>query len=161
MKRGRKMGFLDKVKTSGKNDPLALAGQNVSRADYDIERSCLMLGQMIYKMAVDEGGNDSAVGRLKNESREFYEMVERITQLKANRDSFYANFLQLQGLMECKNCHSQIAFGSVFCSNCGCRPDEVNNEYQSMIVVCKNCGERLTKDNRFCTRCGEKIEVLD
>lgn len=142
-------------KMGGKQTPLSQAEQNIRQAEYQIEQSYLELGRIVYQRSME--GNINLI-RLGEEIPEFNRYMNKISQDRANRESYYRNYLQLQGLMECVNCNTQIPYGSVFCCKCGCKAAQIDSAYQSMAVTCKNCGEKLTKDKEFCTSCGNKLQ---
>lgn len=133
--------------------PLSQAETAIRQADYQIEQGYLELGRMIYQR--DRQGCEE-LKKLGQEVSSYEGLVNKISQDMANRDSYYRNYLQLQGLMECKNCQVQIPFGSVYCPQCGCKADEINIAYQSSLITCKGCGAKLSKGTMFCTGCGMK-----
>lgn len=152
------MGFLDKMginmNVGGNKDPLSLAEENIRNAEMEIEQAMLNLGKMIYEEY--EKGNKELKG-LEAENSEYRGLISKILMTKANREAYYKNHLQLQGLMECVNCRSKIPFGSVFCSTCGCKTSEVDENFVPDFSFCTNCGEKVNKDSAFCTNCGNKM----
>lgn len=154
------MGFLDKMginmnlNTGGKQDPLSLAEANIRKAEAEIEEAMLALGKMIYKEYEKE---NQALKMLENENGEYKTIINKILMTKANKEAYYKNHLQLQGLMECVNCKSKIPFGSVFCSTCGCKTSEVDENFVPDFHICTNCGEKVDNESAFCTNCGNKM----
>lgn len=150
------MGFLEQlgINQKGKTDALSLAENNIRTAEFDIEQAYLSLGKKIFALYEEK---NRALLELEKEDSEYKQMLLKIYMTKENRDSYYKNFLQLQGLMECVNCKSKIPFGSVFCSNCGCKSTEVDSNFVPSFTYCTNCGEKVEKDNAFCLNCGNKM----
>ena len=135
------MGILDNMKimdkingrTEVKNDPLTMAQQSIASAEAEIGKNLADLGRLIFEL--EEKGSEELL-KIKEQNTEYNNLVDRVNKAKANKEAFYKNYLQLQGLMECINCKRQIHFGSIYCSN---------------------CGQKLEKGSDFCTNCGTKI----
>lgn len=83
-----------------------------------------------------------------------------------NRKGFYQNKLNLEGKMMCVNCGEIIPNGSVYCSICGKKAREKQDDTQNSMtpiaedtmVKCQNCGQAVEKDSIFCKECGHKLE---
>jgi hypothetical protein len=156
------MGILDNMKimdkingrTEVKNDPLTMAQQSIASAEAEIGKNLADLGRLIFEL--EEKGSEELL-KIKEQNTEYNNLVDRVNKAKANKEAFYKNYLQLQGLMECINCKSQIHFGSIYCSNCGCKTMEVDDNFVPDFAFCTNCGQKLEKGSDFCTNCGTKI----
>ncbi len=148
------MGFFNMNSGKNENTPLVLAKQNLDTADMELERSFNILGKIAYQMSVE------GYGRLVCDVDEYQSLVSKVTQTKANRDAYYNNFLQLQGLMECQSCGEQIPYGSVFCPKCGKQANEKVEEKidPDALIFCTSCGKSATNDSAFCTSCGNKLK---
>lgn len=142
------MGILDNLT---KKTPLTQAKENIDFMDNQIQHKYLALGRSMYQN-YKKGINDLSL---------YQEDLKRLERDEINRASYYANWLQLQGLMECANCQSKIPFGSVFCSSCGKKASEKSDNGGNKLVSansCKNCGAEMEADAMFCTSCGTKKE---
>lgn len=156
------MGILDNMKImdklSGKpqanNDPLAMARQSIASAEAEIGQNLANLGKLIFEL--EEKGNKH-LSEIKEENTEYKTLIDRVNKAKANKEAFYKNYLQLKGLMECVNCKSQIPFGSIYCSNCGCKTMEIDENFVPDFTFCTNCGQKVDKGSDFCTNCGTKV----
>ena len=109
------MGILDNMKimdkingrTEVKNDPLTMAQQSIASAEAEIGKNLADLGRLIFEL--EEKGSEELL-KIKEQNTEYNNLVDRVNKAKANKEAFYKNYLQLQGLMECINCKSQIHF---------------------------------------------------
>lgn len=146
------MGILDNFSGAKKNVPLEQARVNMLQTEEQFKLLCLELGNFVFQKS--ERGEEV--------SADYLPLISKIRQAKANQESFRANWLQLQGLMECKNCNRQIPFGSVFCSNCGKKANEAEMDSGAMQTEyqykdkCMSCGVELEEDATFCTNCGTR-----
>lgn len=156
------MGLLDNIKimdkingrTEVKNDPLTMAQQSIASVEAEIGKNLADLGRLIFEL--EEKGNEE-LEKLKELKPDYKVLIDKVNKAKANREAFYKNYLQLQGLMECINCKSQIPYGSIYCRNCGCKTMEVDDSFVPDFVFCTNCGQKVDKGSDFCTNCGTKI----
>lgn len=148
------MGFFNTSSGKNENTPLILAKQNLEMVDMELGRSFNTLGRMAYQMSTE------GHGRLSCTVPEYQALVSKLTQIKANREAYYSNFLQLQGLMECQSCGKQIPYGSVFCPQCGKKANEKVEENISpdSTAFCTACGASVSKSMAFCTSCGNKMK---
>ena len=147
------MGILDDLGVGKKNVPLEKARQNMLFMEQQFQNLCRSLGLLVYEKSEQGEENTPA----------YQELLHKIKRTKANHESFYANWLQLQGLMRCANCYKEIPYGSVFCSNCGKKAGVREGEESNAGAVvmaekehCQNCGAEMEADAAFCTSCGTK-----
>ena len=131
-----------------------MAKQSIASAEAEIGKNLADLGRLIFEL--EEKGNEE-LEKLKEIKPDYKVLIDKVNKAKANREAFYKNYLQLQGLMECINCKSQISYGSIYCNNCGCKTMEVDESFVPDFVFCTNCGQKLEKGSDFCTNCGTKI----
>jgi len=142
-----KLGFLSGI---GKEPTeMDLVMENITRVDDEIQQKTFQLGQVYY----EEHKEDS--------KDKYYDLINAITKLDYNRKSFYKNKLRLQGQMMCESCGAVLPYGSVFCSACGKRADEKQENGVSGNAGgkrCAKCGAAVETGSLFCTVCGERIE---
>lgn len=124
--------------------------KSISQAEADLRQKIFQLGQTYYENNKD-----------KKELEDPYAgLVDQITKLDQNRKGFYKHKLRLEGLMICENCGKTIAYGSVYCSECGKRADEKQEGTDSAEagLKCKKCGSPLKPESLFCASCGARVE---
>lgn len=126
--------------------------ENIAKAESEIQQKIFQLGQMYY----EENKNNSEI------DEKYFTIVDLINKLDQNRKGFYKNKLRLEGHMMCENCGSVIPYGSMYCSICGKKADEkqenVDTAESEGELKCKQCGMALEEGSRFCVSCGAKVE---
>ena len=60
--------------------------------------------------------------------------------------------------MRCRRCNAEIEDGSLFCSECGAKQEEIVKEQTEVkFLFCPNCGTKLEQGAMFCSECGTKL----
>lgn len=126
--------------------------ENIAQVESEIQQKIFQLGQMYY----EENKNNCEM------EEKYFAIVDLINKLDFNRKGFYKNKLRLEGQMMCENCGSVIPYGSMYCSICGQKADEKQENAGTVVnveaVKCKQCGMVLEEGSRFCVSCGAKVE---
>lgn len=126
--------------------------ENIAQVEAQIQQRIFELGQLYYEKHKNNIENND----------EYSAIVDIINKLDQNRKGYYKNKLRLEGQMLCENCGSTIPYGSMYCSVCGKKADEKQNDAEVVVNAnvpkCAKCGEPLEEGNAFCTACGAKVE---
>lgn len=60
--------------------------------------------------------------------------------------------------MRCRRCNAEIEDGSLFCSECGAKQEEIGKEQAEVkFLFCPNCGTKLEQGAMFCSECGTRL----
>lgn len=57
--------------------------------------------------------------------------------------------------MKCPNCGTELTEGVTFCTSCGTKVGESNQQINK--IKCSNCGTELSNNEAFCTNCETKV----
>lgn len=143
------MKFLNSAKAPTEMDRVM---ENIAKIEGELQQKIFQLGQMYYEDNINN----------KDIEEKYFTQIDLINKLTMNRKSFYQNKLRLEGQMMCENCGSVIPYGSVFCSVCGRKVDEKQENAAPVANFnepkCKKCGAVLDADSVFCASCGTKVE---
>ena len=68
---------------------------------------------------------------------------------------------QINGIMKCPNCGTDVPNGSLFCNGCGTRmPEKEQPEPVAAGVPCAVCGALVAEGMRFCSCCGADMQQI-
>ena len=104
----------------------------------------------IGRLFVEECGDSPA--------EKYRENVELIRKTEKIIDEYKAKIKELRGVIRCEQCGEEIAPGSSFCPNCGCKL-KLQEENVKIEKRCKWCNSVLRDDIKFCTSCGRPVDV--
>lgn len=86
-------------------------------------------------------------------------MIGEINTLMSEIEQCRENIKQIKGVIKCSNCGAEIPINSTFCSACGAKTSQCDNEtpVENEEKVCPSCGAAVPEGNLFCTQCGTKL----
>ena len=88
-------------------------------------------------------------------------MADSMQEVKAafaRIDEYKEQIRLIKGIRVCERCGTEVADGTLFCSNCGNRVAEPVKENGQW---CTNCGTVLQPGTLFCTRCGTPVKKME
>lgn len=89
------------------------------------------------------------------------EKIEEITTLTAEIEKCRNEINKIKGIVKCPNCGAEVSVGAVFCSTCGSKMPQEQQEEESVpegMRHCPGCDAVVPKENLFCTQCGMRLE---
>ncbi len=63
-------------------------------------------------------------------------------------------------MTNCPNCNTQIEEDLKFCTDCGTKIEQNNNQQIVEKMNCPKCSAKIPPNNKFCVECGTKIEQI-
>ena len=84
--------------------------------------------------------------------------MQEVKAVSARIDEYKEQIRLIKGIRVCERCGTEVADGSLFCSNCGNRIAEPIKESGQW---CANCGTALQSGTLFCTNCGAPVKKME
>ena len=96
----------------------------------------------------------------------FDDLIGRIVQSGKKIEEYTETIKDLQGIIRCAECGSDVPGGAAFCPECGARVirKEETEETEGAApekpkkIYCTNCGVLIAPGYKFCAACGMKVE---
>ena len=117
----------------------------MEKIDAEINKDAYEIGRLFYEANKENDNVDSI----------YQKWMDSIKQLEADKKELYKEKLKLQGLKQCGNCNSIIAYDSIFCNNCG-QKQETETALED-IQICPFCGTKNNKNVNFCVGCVKQL----
>ncbi|MBE6845835.1 MAG: zinc ribbon domain-containing protein [Ruminococcus sp.] len=98
----------------------------------------------------------------ENPSDEFKEAIETINASKEKIEETKQEITKIRSRFNCPNCGEAFKNDALFCSKCGAKLPEREEEKPKIpdgAQKCEKCGNILKKDALFCNVCGSKLNV--
>ncbi|MBD5168939.1 MAG: zinc-ribbon domain-containing protein [Oscillibacter sp.] len=86
---------------------------------------------------------------------EFADQVEAIRAAYAEIEKYQKLADEVEERKRCSTCGAELMEGSVFCSICGTKVEEITDVRASL---CPKCGAEVEPDDLFCRECGMKLQ---
>lgn len=121
---------------------------NIIRAEErKIDTQYKMMGKIYFEKFGNSPDEDfsSSIDAIKTSMEKITETKNEIVKIK-NRNC-------------CPNCGSHFKIDAVFCSKCGTRVKNEEEDKQEIAYNCLNCGHLLELGALFCDICGAKAEI--
>ena len=98
----------------------------------------------------------------ENPSDEFKEAIETINASKEKIEETKQEITKIRSRFNCPNCGEAFKNDALFCSKCGAKLPEREEEKPQIpdgAQKCEKCGNILKKDALFCNVCGNKLSI--
>lgn len=98
----------------------------------------------------------------ENPSDEFKEAIETINTSKEKIEETKQEITKIRSRFNCPNCGEAFKNDALFCSKCGAKLPEREEEKPKIpdgAQKCEKCGNILKKDALFCNVCGNKLNA--
>ena len=95
-------------------------------------------------------------------AEEFKEAFEQIHECRQKIEQTQEEITKLKSRFNCPNCGAPFKHGSIYCSKCGTKLPEIEentkNDIPEGAQKCPKCNNILKADALFCNECGTKLE---
>ena len=147
------MAFFDELSGKIRNAGQSIAQSTKNFADVsklkdnisNCEKQIVELYTVVGKAYYERHKNDPNTEDKKN--------IDSINSLFKQINELKQKIKEIEGIIKCPNCGSDIPHNALFCNNCGFKiPKEAQD-----VKKCPNCGSNVPQGALFCNNCGSKI----
>lgn len=152
------MGFLDNIGKAisdvGQKGKDIASIAKFNRLIADEERDITKIFEQIGKKYFEEHGEDF--------EESFGEMFTGINEAKERIKGYKDTLDNLQGIVRCPNCGTDLPGDAQFCPECGQKVEIEKADEKAADpnkYYCTECGEEVKPGMKFCIHCGTEVHI--